>query len=162
MGRLVTNVPRAQDHSRLVVLRLAALSLRLRHNWTTFFEDNDTAAIALAIASINADRLLREEDLSPELRTLATPMPDELYGGCNIASIATAAGLNRETTRRKILKLEAAGIVQREGPNVRLAAGLSQREDLISLVRAPLDAVRRIADELMRDGVVVFEDDHRS
>lgn len=127
-----------------------------------FFGDNDTAVIALAIASINADRLLREGDLAPELRNLATPMPKELYGGCNIASIAIAAGLNRETARRKILKLEKAGMVTRDGASVRLAADLTQRDDLLALVRLQLDAVRRIADELMRDEVLLHLPDEGS
>lgn len=158
MARLVTDVAEAEARSRLVVLRLAALTLRMRTGWTDLFGDPDTAAIALAIASIHSDRLLREEKLLPELRNLATPLPEHLYGYCNIASVAVAAGLNRETARRKIRKLELDGVVVREGSNVRLASNLAQRGELIKLVRAQLDAVRRTADELMRDGVIVHQE----
>lgn len=158
MARLITDVAEAEARSRLVVLRLAGLTLRMRAAWTSFFGDPDTAAIALAIACIHAERLLREESLRPELRNLATPLPEHLYGPCNIASVAVAAGLNRETARRKIRQLEAEGIVVREGSSVRLASGLTQRGELIELVRAQLDSVRRTADELLREGVIAVRD----
>lgn len=158
MTRLKTDTATAEARSRFVVLRLVALSLRLRAGWTEFFGDSDLAAIALAIASIQSDRLLREPNLLPELGNLATPLPEDLYGYCNISSIAVAAGLNRETTRRKIVRLEEAGLVVREGSNVKLASGLSQRGELIDLVRMQLEAVRKTVDELMRDGVIVQEE----
>jgi hypothetical protein len=157
MARLVTDACKAEANSRLVVLRLATLILRMRAGWAELFGDLDTAAIALAVASIHADRLLRAEDLSPEVRNLENPLPEHLYGRCNIASVAVAAGLNRETARRKISKLESAGIVIREGADVRLAAGFTQREDLIRLVGAQLECLRRTADELLRDGVIVHQ-----
>ena len=161
MARLVTNASMAEANSRLVVLRLASLILRMRAGWAELFDDLDTAAIALAVASIHADRLLRDENVPPEVRNLKHPLPEHLYVRCNIASIAFAAGLNRETARRKIRKLEEAGILVSEGSDVRLAADLPQRADLISLVRAQVDFVRKTADELMRDGVIVYEgDDH--
>jgi hypothetical protein len=159
MARLVTDACKAEANSRLVVLRLATLILRMRAGWAELFGDLDTAAIALAVASIHADRLLRAEDLSPEVRNLENPLPEHLYGRCNIASVAVAAGLNRETARRKIRKLEEAGILEREGSDVRLAANLSQRGDLLKLVRAQVDFLRKTADDLMRDGVIVLEDD---
>lgn len=152
MSRLVTDDTEAEAHSRLVILRLATLILRMRSGWT-----NDTAAIALAIASIHADKLLRDERLPHETRNLANALPEELYGNCNIASIAVAVGLNRETTRRKIIRLEEAGIVIRNGVNVRLASSLTQRGDLIRLVRDQLEVVRKTVDELIRDGVIKNE-----
>lgn len=42
---------------------------------------------------------------------------------------------------------------------MRLAANLSQRGDLLKLVRAQVDFLRKTADDLMRDGVIVLEDD---
>lgn len=158
MARLITDASQAEARSRIVVLRLVALTLRMRANWTEFFGDPDSAAIALAVAAIQSDRILREPNLSPELGTLAMPLPEDLYGNCNIASVAVASGLNRETARRKIMKLEEAGIVVREGTKVRLASGLPQRGDLIDLVRAQLEAVRKTVDELLRDGVIVHQD----
>ncbi len=159
MARLLTDACKAEANSRLVVLRLATLILRMRAGWAELFGDLDTAAIAMAVASIHADRLLRDENLSPEVRSLETPLPEHMYGRCNIASVAVAAGLNRETARRKISKLVDAGILVKEGSDVRLSAHLAQRGDLIKLVRAQVDHVRKTADELMRDGVIVYEGD---
>lgn len=159
MARLLTDACKAEANSRLVVLRLATLILRMRAGWAELFGDLDTAAIAMAVASIHADRLLRDENLSPEVRSLEKPLPEHMYGRCNIASVAVAAGLNRETARRKISKLVDAGILVREGSDVRLSAHLAQRGDLIKLVRAQVDHVRKTADELMRDGVIVYEGD---
>ena len=159
MAHLVTNVAEAEANSRLVVLRLAALILRMRIGWSELFGDLETAAIAMAVASIHADRLLRQDDLPPEIRNLKFPLPEHLYGRCNIASIAAATNLNRETARRKIRKLEEEGFLISEGSNVRLAANLAQRGDLIELVRAQVDHVRKTADDLMRDGVIVYEGD---
>lgn len=70
MARLVTDACKAEANSRLVALRLATLILRMRAGWAELFGDLDTAAIALAVASIHADRLLRAEDLFPEVRNL--------------------------------------------------------------------------------------------
>lgn len=159
MARLLTDACKAEANSRLVVLRLATLILRMRAGWAELFGDLDTAAIAMAVASIHADRLLRDENVSPEVRSLETPLPEHMYGRCNIASVAVAAGLNRETARRKISKLVDAGILVKEGSDVRLSAHLAQRGDLIKLVRAQVDHVRKTADELMRDGVIVYEGD---
>ncbi len=159
MARLLTDACKAEANSRLVVLRLATLILRMRAGWAELFGDLDTAAIAMAVASIHADRLLRDENLSPEVRSLETPLPEHMYGRCNIASVAVAAGLNRETARRKISKLVDAGILVKEGSDVRLSAHLAQRGDLIKLVRAQVDHIRKTADELMRDGVIVYEGD---
>lgn len=157
VAKLVTVDAEANANSRVVALRLVALTLRLRTTWVQLFGDADSAAIALAIASIHADRLLRE-DLPPDLRNLSYPLPEHLYRRCNVASIAVATGLNRETTRRKIKKLEQDGVVVREGSEVRLAAGLTQQDDLINTVRTQLDNVRRTADELLRDGVILHQD----
>ncbi|WP_426265665.1 hypothetical protein [Sphingomonas sp. LHG3443-2] len=159
MARLLTDACKAEANSRLVVLRLATLILRMRAGWAELFGDFDTAAIAMAVASIHADRLLRDENVSPEVRSLEKPLPEHMYGRCNIASVAVAAGLNRETARRKISKLVDAGILEREGSDVRLSANLAQRSDLIKLVRTQVDHVRKTTDELMRDGVIVYEGD---
>lgn len=159
LAHLVTNAAEAEANSRIVVLRLASLILRMRVGWTDLFGDFDTAAIALAVASIHSDRLLRADELAPEIRDLKVPLPEHLYGRCNIASIAAAANLNRETARRKIGKLIEAGFLVREGSDVRLAANLTQRGELIKLVRKQLDQVRKLADDLMRDGVIAYEGD---
>jgi len=120
------------------------------------FGDADTAAIALAIASINAEQLLREK-LPAELENLSVPLPDKLYRRCNINSIAVACGLNRETARRKILKLEQSGLLVRDGSEIRLSPGFTQRKEVREMVRLQLDELRKTADALLRDGVFVHQ-----
>src|SRR5690348_4834761 len=110
MARLLTDDPNAQSKNRLVGIRLAALTIGLRASWTELFGDSDSAAIVLAMVVISSERLLRQE-LGPDLQTLATQIPPELLGSCNISSIATATGLNRETVRRKVGHLVVTGLI---------------------------------------------------
>ena len=71
--------------------------------------------------------------------------------------IAAATGINRETARRKVNKLIAAGLLERaEGGSIRFSPGFSQRQEPSAMTRAQLDALVRIANELMRDGVLTM------
>lgn len=88
---------KAEAKNRLVGIRLAMLTLRMRDNWIRLFGDHQTALIALAIIVIMSERLLRSQ-LDPELESLVVPMPSEDLAKCNLSSIAAATGLNRETT----------------------------------------------------------------
>lgn len=156
MPRLVTNEVNADAKSRLVAIRLASLTLRLRESWSQLFGDADTAAIALAIVAIVSERLLRE-DLDPPFESLATPLPAEFLGTCNISSIATATGLNRETARRKVNQLVRDGMISRDGAAIRLAPGFTQQQMVIKMIRSQLDEVRRASNDLMREGVFTVE-----
>lgn len=153
MPRLITNPAIASSKSRLLGIRLTTLSLRLRAGWSDLFGDADTAAIGLAIVAIVSERLLREQ-LSAELQSLDVEMPINALGSCNISSIASASGLNRETVRRHVNRLIQQGVVVREGPSIRLAPGFTQKEEVLQLVRAQLEELRRAADELLRAGVL--------
>lgn len=157
MVRLVTNNEVADARSRLVGIRLAALTLRLRSSWTELFGSADAAAIALAVVAISAERLLRDT-LDPELGNLNVQMPREAFGICNISSIAKAAGLNRETARRKVDELVSRGLLARNGSNIILAPGFSQQPAAIAMVRTQLDALRMAANELIREGVITTVD----
>lgn len=157
MVRLVTNPENASASSRLVGIRLATLTLRMRSNWIQLFGDADTAAIALAIVAITSERLLRDE-LNPTLKNLAVPMPIEDFGSCNISSIATASGFNRETARRKVERLVQNGMVVREGAAIRLAPGFTQQPGVLNWVTTQLDELRKVTNELLREGVIELED----
>ena len=153
MPRLVTERAKTSSKSRLVGIRLAMLTLRFRENWRQLFGDVDTAAIALAIVAIGAERLMRS-GLDSELETLTVPMPVDAFAGCNISSIAAATGFNRETTRRKIDQLVQSGMVVREGPAIRLASGFTQQEVVIDMVTAQLNELRKAANDLLRVGAL--------
>lgn len=149
MVRLVTHSANASFKSRLVGIRFATLTLRLRQNWTQLFGDADTAAIALAIVFLGSERLLRDE-LDPQLKSLAVPIPVEALASCNISSIASATGFNRETARRKVNQLVQIGMVVREGSQIRLAPGFTQQQAVMDLIRSQLDELRRTANDLLR------------
>lgn len=157
MPRLVTDEENAASKSRLVGIRLASLVLRIRTGWSGLFGDADTAAIALAIVAIVSERLLRQE-LDPQLESLEVQMPVEALGCCNLSSISAASGVNRETVRRHINRLVKEGVVVREGASIRLTPGFTQKQEVIDLVRAQLEEVRRTADELLRAGVIAIAD----
>lgn len=151
--RLITNDVAADARSRLIGIRLATLTLRLRGSWTQLFGDPDAAAIALAIVAIGAERMLREP-YEPEVGNLAVQLPVEAFGPCNISSIAKATGFNRETTRRKVDELARRGMVVRDGSNITLARGFTQQPAALGMVRTQLDALRMATNELIREGVI--------
>lgn len=149
MVRLNTPAEKVAAKSRVIGIRLAVLTLRMRENWRRLFGDDDAALIGLAIVAIVSERLLRTE-LAPELESLEIPMPLEALSSCNINSIAAATGLNRETARRKVKRLVARGLLVKEGGAVRLAAGFTQQGSACDVVRSQLDELRRAINDLIR------------
>jgi len=144
----------AREKSRLVALRIALLSLRSMETWRRPFTDYDSIVIILAVAAISGEKLLRTA-LEPDLQDLATPIPRERLTSCNISSIAEATGLNRETTRRKVNRLLAAGLIEKSADgSISFTPGFSQRSEPMAMVRTQLDILNRTANELVRDGVL--------
>lgn len=150
------NVARAK--SRIIALRILGLTLRLMENWRRPFSDPDNAMIMLAIAAIVGEKLTRAS-VDPGLEDLATPVPHSDLTPCNISSIAAATGINRETARRKIKKLITAGLIDRASDgSINLSVGFSQRQEPSDIVRVQLEAVTRLANELLRDRVLAPSD----
>ena len=155
MIQLVTDTKTADAKSRIIGIRLALLTLRLRDNWSQLVDDPDTALIVLAVVAIKSERLMRAE-LDADLETLAMPMPPVALASCNISSIAAATGLNRETARRKVENLVKTGILINEESSISLAPGFTQQDTAITLVKAQLDEVRRAANDLLRVGALAI------
>jgi hypothetical protein len=143
---------------RFVAIRLAALTLRLRHCFIKLFGSPDEAAIMLAVGVIRSERLLRD-DLETNYRAFKGDVPEDLLAPCNIASIAAASGFNRETTRRKVDRLVEAGKLVRDGQVVKYDQRFFKQETFLKMVDAELDDVLKTTNELLRDGVVQV---HRS
>ena len=146
----------ADASSRLVSIRLAQLTLRLMENWRELLVDDcEKAMILLAVAAISGERLTRGEPIEEEFRNLRPTIPPGkriIYG--NVSSIAAAAGLNRETTRRKINQLIDAGLLMRTGDGrYRFDPSKRQVDRILALIRRQLDAVVRTGNELMRDKI---------
>ena len=153
MVRLITPAEKAASKSRLVGIRLAVLTLRLRENWQRLFGDQDAMLIALAIVAIVSERLLRAE-LDPEYESLEKAMPLTDLSRCNINSIASATGFNRETARRKVNQLVERGLLVKERGAVSLAPGFTQQALAGDIVQAQLDEIRRAVNDLIRVGAI--------
>jgi hypothetical protein len=151
---IIVDTEQASAKSRIAAIRLALVTLRCMENWRRSVGDYDSAMILIAVIAITAEKLTRE-DLEQELQTLDRAFPPDRLTRCNISSIAAGTGLNRETTRRKVNELVAAGFLnRRRDGGVEFAPGLMQEPSTRELVRKQLDGLARGANELIRDGVL--------
>ena len=153
---LVVNPAQMDRKSRIVALRLVLLTLRCMETWKHSVDDYDRAMILVAVAAITAERLLRA-DHSESHAALDEPLPPDLMARCNVSSIASATGLNRETTRRKVDSLVEKGLLVRlDNGTITFAPGVVQQQSTQELVRRQLEDVIRTANDLVRDGVLEF------
>ena len=144
--------------SRIAAIELATLTLRCMENWSWRAGGYDEAMILVAVIAIASEKFLRG-GLPAGFENLHDRMPGENLALCNIASIAAATGLNRETARRKVTDLVERGMltrVDREG--VRFSDGLMQEDGTIELVTSQVEAFRRTAERLLRGGVLTFRE----
>ena len=145
----------ADAHSRLTAIRLSLMTLRYMEHWRARVADYDAIMILVAIGAIIAERLTRDADLELDLKSLRHPLPAELLTPCNVSSIASATGLNRETTRRKVRELTDAGVLVRtEGGGITFAPGILQQVETQDMLRRQLDCVVKLTNELLRDGTL--------
>lgn len=155
---IVLSEDRGSEKSRLVAIRMAMHTLRSIENWRRVLGDYDSARILLALTAISAEKFTRA-DLPRELEDLSRPLPADQLGKCNISSIAAATGFNRETARRKVNQLIAAGVIVRnENGSLGFSPGFSQRGEIIDLVWQQLETLRRTANDLLRDGALQLDD----
>lgn len=147
----------ASRKNRLVATRLALLTLRYMENWSRIADDYEEAMIAVAVAAITTERLTRRR-LTAEQLDLGHPLSRELYGKCSIQAVAQATGLNRETARRKINNLVERGLLEKAGPgSIMFRHGFPQEKFVAHVIDDQLEAFRRTADALLRDGVLEIE-----
>jgi hypothetical protein len=140
--------------SRLTAIRLALLTSRAMENWRAGIGDNESAMIQLAVVAITGERLTRT-DLPADLCSVATPLPPGYAAGCNISSIASATGLNRETTRRKVSALIERGFLARSaGGGICFPAHRQEDPATIEFLLRQLEAITRFANDALRDGVL--------
>ena len=142
------------EGGRLVAIRLSRFTLRSIAVWRRYVGDLDQALLLSAVAAVTADHLTRA-DLDPSVRNLGKALPPELVAPCNISSLATAAGINRETARRKIRILVESGFLAMDSKGlITFGRGLIQEQRTRDLVHEQLEAARRLAEELIRDSVL--------
>lgn len=151
------------DKSRLVHIALLNLNLRFMENWRSAqiasdhtVLDYESLMILMAIIVIGAERVLRS-DLEPELQTLQRNLPRDRVGKANFSSIAAATGINRETVRRKVIRLQKAGWVVRDQEGIRTVPGVIPYEHLRNIIGAQLDALTRTVNQLTRFGALTLK-----
>lgn len=155
---LIVDERMAQASSRVGAVRIAMFTLRSMENWRAIVDDCEKTLVMLAVGTINGERLLRAERLEESLRDLRNVLPDEYVRQCNISSVAAATGLNRETARRKVNELIEAGLLVRIGRSrLRYSPGFTQMPSVSALVRKQLDALVRVANDLMREGILTLD-----
>ena len=141
--------------SRPTAIALSIFSMRCMEHWKHDVDDYDRAMILVAVVAISAERLLRAE-FQPLERQLDRPISSERLAKCNISSIAAATGINRETTRRKVASLIEQGLLLRaEDGSIGFTPGTIQKASTLQLVRRQLDGIVRVANDLIRLGVVI-------
>ena len=144
--------------SRVAGIELAALTLRCMENWSRRAGGYDAAMILIAVVAITSGKFLRGSLLAG-FEDLHRRMPSENLAQCNIASIAEATGLNRETARRKVTELVDRGMLIRSDlDGVRFRDGLLQEEGIIELVTSQVEAFRRTAERFLKEGVLTLRD----
>lgn len=158
---LRVNQQRAADYSRVVAIRMALHTMRQVEHWRLAFGSLDRAIIILAVTSITAEKFTRGE-LPEGTGDLRSNMPQEALGMCNISSIAAAAGINRETARRRVNELVEEGYLLRKADgSVTFSNSFGGQPWVIELVDKQLSTVVKTANELVKDGTVLINDQHR-
>lgn len=146
-----------EEQSRVAGVAVADYTLRAMERWRANLTDLEGAMILLAVIAISSGRLLRV-DLPAEQRRLSTKVDRSQLAKVNIAGIAHATGLNRETARRKVKELIAQGeLVRTEGGGIALRAGLSASDRVREQVRGQIGEIAAIADQLERLGILVAD-----
>jgi transposase-like protein len=125
--------------------------------WNKNVRDHETVMILAATFVIAADSSLRPR-LKDEFPDLGIQMPTHVLGRANISSIAAAAGVNRETARRKLRDLEERGLVSRDQTgSVRIAPGVLQTDGARDAVLEQLEPLVRLVNDLIASGSLRVE-----
>jgi hypothetical protein len=151
---LIVDEEAARGASRLTAIALALFTMRCMEHWKQDVDEYDGAMILIAVVAITSERLLRTE-LDAEEKELTRAITPDRLARCNVSSIASATGINRETTRRKVNALVEQGLLVRGADgSIAFTPGILQQASTLTLVRRQLDGVVRLANELIRMGVL--------
>jgi DNA-binding transcriptional ArsR family regulator len=154
-GQRLAIGPEAGANSRQIGLRLAMLTLRLLEHWRLHLGlDRDATLIVLATAAITMEKFVRI-GFDLELRDILADMPAERLTKCNVSSIASATGLNRETARRKVRSMREAGVlaVDQDG-SIRLSPHYTRSVQTAEMLESQLQTVIQGTNGLLQQGIV--------
>lgn len=151
----------ASDESRLVLVSLCTLTMRLLENWreslasvSPELADCETTMIIGAIIAIGGERLIRSS-ADQGVASLSNALPVRQLARCNISSIAVATGIQRETVRRRINRLVSEKIVVRDSEDgIAIVPELQQLPWVTEVLCRQIAAVGRAVDQLSRLKVI--------
>jgi len=162
---------RAGAQLRRIGLQLAISGLRIVEEYRRVYgDDNDRVMIILAVVASTLERAIRGDETG-EFSDLRLALPDEMMGPCNVASIAIATGLPRETARRKVNALIADDILRRDRRGViTFVKGIGQNPVIYRMLRRQAGEIARLASVFSEAGIMVplspplslVEDDKRA
>ena len=116
--------------------------------------DTASALVVLATASITMEKFTRV-DFERELRDIRRTMPPEKLTMCNVASIAAATGMNRETARRKVSALVAAGILLKGDVGaLRVSPDYTRMVPTDEMLRSQLETLVFSTNDLLREEIL--------
>ena len=144
---------RLQERGRVAGVAIAEYTMRAMERWRRNLVDYDCAMLMVAVIAISAGRLLRTGFPSP-YPSLAAPIDPALLAKVNIASLAHATGLNRETARRRVNDLVAQGLLTRLADGgVGFRPGLVQEDRVRDEIQGQLREIAAVANQLLQLGV---------
>lgn len=147
---------RAGAQLRKIGLHLAISGLRIVEEYRRVYgDDNDRVMIILAVVASTLERAIRSDD-SDEFSDLRQEIPDERVAPCNVASIAVATGLARETARRKVNALIAGGILKRDRRGaIGFVSGMDQNPVVYRMLRRQAGEIARLASMFSEAGIMM-------
>lgn len=123
-----------------------------------YFNDLDVALIAETIGMAGMEPGMRDADFRQKHKAFSTAIPVEELRAVNASSIAVAAGIPRETVRRKIRKLLALGlIVEKEPARYVMRPGVLLEPGRQAMFARGIEQTVRFVNELLENGVVRWE-----
>ena len=140
---------------RVVGLQMALMTLRVMEHWRQHLGvDYEEAMIVLATAAITMEKFTRSE-FEPELQNIRNAVPPAQLARCNVASIAVAVGLNRETARRKVKRLVENGMLIKDPDgSLRLSPEYTLSVPTADMMKRQLETLVHTANEFVRDGIL--------
>jgi hypothetical protein len=148
------NESKLAENGRPAAIALSLYTLRAMEAWKRYVPDYDCAMIMVAVIAITAERLLRS-GVDPEYAPLSKAIDLDLLRKCNVASIAHATGLNRESTRRKVnLLIERGRLARLEDGTIFFRDGLTQEPEVREMIRRQMLEIAAVCERLVGLGVL--------
>ena len=120
-----------------------------------YFGDLDLALVAEIIGTAGVEPGMRDAAYRQKHKDFAAAIPVEEQRAVNASSIAVAAGIPRETVRRKIRKLLELGfIVEKEPARYVLRPGILLQPQRQAAFARGIELTVRFMNELLENGVV--------